>query len=76
MLSHANDIAQLHEDIVMAVFFLDNYEDSVVARHGSQHARQIATVDVVGNTAGIARACLDDAYVGREVDGDKTESCG
>ena len=73
MLSHADDIAQLHEDIVMAVFLLDDYEDSVVARHSSQHARQIAAVNVVGNTAGIARACLDDAYVGRKVDGNKIE---
>ena len=52
--------------------FLDDDEDGVIAGNRTENLGQIAVVDVPGNTAGIARARLDDADVPGEVDADES----
>lgn len=55
----------------VAEALFDDDKNSVVAGYRPQDFGYIAVIYVVSNAAGVARTCLDDSHVPREIDGDK-----
>ena len=66
-----NDLAESPDHIVFCGGILDDDEDGIIARYGSQDVGDVTVVDVEGNAAGIAWPRLDDPHIAREIDGDE-----